>query len=88
MLSRRIKRGEGLAPTNMTEDGMTLIQEIIRLMPLLKVATTLLSEEKSTTISVITPIQVELHKHFSEDNSDLPVIADVILRFYSPQCSP
>ncbi|KAM9751080.1 E3 SUMO-protein ligase ZBED1-like [Menidia menidia] len=79
MLSRRIRRGEGLIAVN--EDDMTLIQEIIKLMSPVKVATTLLSEEKSPTISMIAPIQAKLHKHFSEDNTDLPIIADMKQRF-------
>ena len=79
MLSRRIRRGEGLIAVN--EDDMTLIQEIIKLMSPVKVATTLLSEEKSPTISMITPIQAKLHKHFSEENTDLPIIADMKRRF-------
>ncbi|KAM9758712.1 E3 SUMO-protein ligase ZBED1-like [Menidia menidia] len=79
MLSRRIRRGEGLIAVN--EDDMTLIQEIIKLMCPVKVATTLLSEEKSPTISMIAPIQAKLHKHFSKDNTDLPIIADMKQRF-------
>ncbi|KAK0134264.1 Zinc finger BED domain-containing protein 4 [Merluccius polli] len=33
------------------------------------------------TLSMIAPIQAKLHKHFSEDDSDLPVIADMKQRF-------
>ncbi|XP_063073815.1 uncharacterized protein LOC134464274 [Engraulis encrasicolus] len=79
MLSRRVRRGEALLAVN--EDDMTLIQEIIKLMSPVKVATTLLSEEKSPTISMIAPIQAKLHKQFSEDNTDLPIIADMKQRF-------
>lgn len=46
MLSRRMKRGE--AVVTFTEDDMMLIPEIVKLMISLKVATTLLSEEKKT----------------------------------------
>ncbi|KAE8278204.1 hypothetical protein D5F01_LYC23721 [Larimichthys crocea] len=81
MLSRRIRRGEGLAATAVNEDDMRLIQEIIKLMSPVKVATTLLSEEKSPTISMIAPIQAKLHKHFSEDNTDMPIIAEMKRRF-------
>lgn len=46
LLSRKIKRREAMA--SLTEDDMTLIPEIIKLMSPLKVATTLLSEEKKS----------------------------------------
>ncbi|KAE8281731.1 hypothetical protein D5F01_LYC20731 [Larimichthys crocea] len=59
----------------------SLIQEIIKLMSPVKVATTLLSEEKSPTISMIAPIQAKLHKHFSEDNTDMPIITEMKRRF-------
>ena len=66
LLSRKIKRGEGMA--SLTEEDMTLIQEVIKLMSPLKVATTLLSEEKEKpTISMISPIQAKLQRHFQPD---------------------
>jgi len=45
LLSRKLKRHEAMA--SLTENDMTLIQEIIKLKSPLKVATTLLSEEKN-----------------------------------------
>lgn len=81
MLSRRIKRGEGLAAADLTEDDMTLIHEVIKLLSPLKVAATLLSEENPPTISMIAPIQAKLQKRFSDDNSGLPVITEMKQRF-------
>ncbi|KAL2098336.1 hypothetical protein ACEWY4_007543 [Coilia grayii] len=71
-----LKRGEGLAAASLTEDDMTLIQEV-KLMSPLKVATTLLREEKVPTLSMIAPIQAKLHKHFSNEDSNLPVITEM-----------
>ena len=79
LLSRKIKRGEGLA--SLTEEDMTLIPEVIKLMSPLKVATTLLSEEKHPTISMISPIQAKLQKHFQPDESDLLEISVMKERF-------
>lgn len=78
LLSRKIKR-EGLA--SLTEEDMTLIPEVIKLMSPLKVAATLLSEEKKPTISMISPIQAKLQKHFQPDESDLLVICLMKDRF-------
>lgn len=58
LMSRKVKKGEDIA--SMTEEDMTLIEEVIKLMSPLKVATTLLSEEKQPTISMISPIQAKL----------------------------
>ena len=60
---------------------MTLIPEVIKLMSPLKVATTLLSEEKTPTISMISPIQAKLQKHFQPDESDLLIISLMKERF-------
>ncbi|RXN27606.1 zinc finger BED domain-containing 1-like protein [Labeo rohita] len=79
LLSKKIKRREGMA--SMTEEDMTLIQEVIKLMSPLKVATTLLSEEKNPTISMISPIPAKLQKHFQPDESDLPVISQMKEQF-------
>lgn len=49
---------------------MALIPEVIKLMSPLKVATTLLSEEKKPTLSMISPIQTKLLKHFQPEESD------------------
>ncbi|XP_077085839.1 E3 SUMO-protein ligase ZBED1 [Siphateles boraxobius] len=79
LLSRKIKRREAMA--SLTEDDMTLIPEIIKLMSPLKVATTLLSEEKNPTISIISPIQARLQRQFQSDESDLEVISYMKDRF-------
>ncbi|CAM4722270.1 unnamed protein product [Leuciscus chuanchicus] len=79
LLSRKIKRREAMA--SLTEDDMTLIPEIIKLMSPLKVATTLLSEEKNPTISIISPIQAKLQRQFQPDESDLEVISHMKDRF-------
>lgn len=68
LLSRKIKRGEATA--RLTEDDMAMIPEVIKLMFPLEVATTLLSEEKKTTLSMIPPIQAKLLKHFQPEESD------------------
>lgn len=62
LLSRKIKKDEDMA--RLSEDDMALIQEVIKLMTPLKVATTLLSEEKNPTITMIAPLQAKLQKHF------------------------
>lgn len=79
LLSRKLKRGEVMV--SLTEDDMTLILEVIKLMSPLKVATTLLSEEKNPTISMIAPIQAKLQRHFQPDESDLLVISQMKERF-------
>lgn len=79
LLTRKIRRGEGMA--SLTEEDMILIPEVIKLMFPLKVATTLLSEEKKPTISMISPIQAKLQRHFQPYESDLPVISQMKERF-------
>lgn len=79
LLSRKIKRGEAMV--SLTEDDMTLIPEVNKLMSPLKVATTLLSEEKKPTLSIISPIQAKLQKHFQPDESDLLIISQMKERF-------
>lgn len=69
LLCRKLKKGEALV--TFTEDDMILIPEIIKLMSPLKVATTLLSEEKNPTLSMISPIQAKLKRHFHPDGNDL-----------------
>ncbi|KAI4789926.1 hypothetical protein KUCAC02_034943, partial [Chaenocephalus aceratus] len=64
LLSKKMRRGEAMA--SLTEDGMTLMPEVITLMSPLKVATTLLSEE-NPTISMISPIQTTLQRQFQPD---------------------
>ncbi|KAK0133978.1 Zinc finger BED domain-containing protein 1 [Merluccius polli] len=59
---------------------MTFIPEVIKLMSPLKVATTLLSEEKNPT-PMIAPIQAKLQRHFQPDESDLLVISQMKERF-------
>lgn len=68
LLSRKIKRGEATA--RLTEDDMAMIPDVIKLMSPLEVATTLLSEEKKPTLSMISPIQAKLLKHFQPEESD------------------
>lgn len=46
LLSKQIKRSECMA--SLTEEDMAIIKDVIKLMSPLKVATTLLSEEKKT----------------------------------------
>lgn len=58
---------------SLTEEDMAIIQDVIKLMSPLKVATTLLSEEKNPTISMISPIQAKLKRHFQPDDSDLVI---------------
>lgn len=79
MLSRKIKRGE--ASVKLTEDDMALIPEVIKLMSPLKVATTLLSEEKNPTLSIVSPIQAKLLKHFQPEESDPPETSRMKERF-------
>lgn len=79
VLSRKIKRGESMA--SLTEEDMILIQEVIKLMSPLKVASTLLSEEENPTISMISPVQAKLQRHFQPDESNLPVISQMKERF-------
>lgn len=78
LLSKQIKRSECMA--SLTEEDMAIIQDVIKLMSPLKVATTLLSEE-NLTISMISPIQAKLKSHFQPDDSDLPVISQMKERF-------
>ncbi|KAJ4931093.1 hypothetical protein JOQ06_025392 [Pogonophryne albipinna] len=66
---------------SLTEDDMTLIPEVIKLMSPLKVATTLLSEENNPTISMISPIQSKLQRQFQPDESDHMVISQMKERF-------
>ncbi|XP_034148492.1 zinc finger BED domain-containing protein 4-like [Esox lucius] len=56
-------------------------QDVIKLMSPLKVSTTLLSEEKNPTISMISPIQAKLKRHFQPDDIDQPVISQMKERF-------
>lgn len=84
LLSNKIKRGECMA--SLTEEDMTIIQDAIKLISPLKVATTLLSEKKQqqqqkNTISMISPIQAKLKRHFQPDDIDLPVISQMKERF-------
>ncbi|KAI4799986.1 hypothetical protein KUCAC02_016524, partial [Chaenocephalus aceratus] len=79
LMSNKIRRGEARA--SLTEDDMTLIPEVIKLMSPLKVATTLLSEEKNPTISMISPIQTKLRRQFQSDESDHMVISQMKERF-------
>lgn len=79
MLSRKMKKGE--AVVTLTEDDMILIPEIIKLMTPLKTATTLLSEEKNPTLSMISQIQAKLKKHFQPQERDLQVISQMKEQF-------
>ncbi|XP_078029719.1 E3 SUMO-protein ligase ZBED1-like [Epinephelus lanceolatus] len=79
LLSRKIKKDEDMA--RLSEDDMALIQEVVKLMTPLKVATTLLSEEKNPTITMISPLQAKLQKHFQAKESDLPEISEMKRRF-------
>ncbi|KAK7939206.1 hypothetical protein WMY93_002532 [Mugilogobius chulae] len=79
MLSRKMKRGEAMV--TFTENDMVIIPEIIKLKTPLKVATTLLSEEKNPTISMIPPIQAKLKKHFLPLESDLELISQMKEQF-------
>ena len=63
-------REEGMA--SLTEEDMTLIQEVIKLMAPLKVG-------KPHSSVMISPIQAKLQRNFQPDESALPVIADVVL---------
>lgn len=79
LLSRKMKRGEALV--TLTEEDMVLIPEITKLMTPLKVATTLLSEEKNPTLSMISPIQAKLKKHFQPVDGDLLSISKMKEQF-------
>ncbi len=76
MLTRQIKpREEGLP--GLTEEDMTLIPKVIKLMTPLKTVTKCLNEEKTPTISIIAPTLAKLQEDFEPDDSDLPVISEV-----------
>lgn len=79
LLSRKLKKEEDMA--RLSEDDMALIQEVVKLMTPLKVATILLSEEKNPTITMISPLQAKLQKHFQAKESDLPEISEMKRRF-------
>lgn len=80
LTTRKIKpRREGLP--SLTEEDMTLIPEIIKLMTPLKTATKCLSEEKTPTISIIAPTLARLRADFEPDDSDLPVISEMKDKF-------
>lgn len=79
LLSRKLKKEEDMA--RLSEDDMALIQEVVKLMTPLKVATILLSEEKNPTITMISPLQAKLQKHFQAKKSDLPEISEMKRRF-------
>lgn len=75
LLSRKIKKDEDMA--RLSEDDMALIQEVIKLMTPLKVATTLPSEEENPTITMIAPLQTKLQKHSQPKEGDLPEISEM-----------
>ena len=88
LLSRKIKKEEDMA--RLSEEDMALIQEVVKLMTPLKVATTLLSEEKNPTITMISPLQMKLQKHFQAKESDLSEISETKRQFnqdFSGRCA-
>ena len=79
LLSRKIKKEEDMA--RLGEDDMAPIQKVVKLMTPLKVSTTLLSEEKNPTITMISPLQAKLQKHFQAKETDLPEISEMKRQF-------
>ncbi|KAL6491014.1 hypothetical protein MHYP_G00013590 [Metynnis hypsauchen] len=82
LTTRKMKsrsRGENLP--DLTEEDITLMPEIIKLLTPLKTATKCLSEEKTPTISIIAPTLAKLLEHFDPDDSDLPVISEMKDKF-------
>ncbi|XP_077386781.1 E3 SUMO-protein ligase ZBED1-like [Festucalex cinctus] len=70
---RKIKpRGEPLPA--LSDNEIKVIPEIVKLMSPLKLATKLLSEEKTPTLSIVSPLLAKLRSEFGENHSDLAVI--------------
>ncbi|XP_077359877.1 E3 SUMO-protein ligase ZBED1-like [Festucalex cinctus] len=70
---RKIKpRGEPLPA--LSDNEIKVVLEIVKLMSPLKMATKLLSEEKTPTLSIVSPLLAKLRSEFGENHSDLAVI--------------
>lgn len=82
LTTRKMKsRGRGESLPSLTEEDITLMPEVIKLLTPLKTATKCLSEETSPTISIIAPTLAKLQEHFDPDDSDLLVISEMKDRF-------
>uniref|UniRef100_A0A8C4GH43 Zinc finger BED domain-containing protein 1 n=1 Tax=Dicentrarchus labrax TaxID=13489 RepID=A0A8C4GH43_DICLA len=78
LTTRRVKT-KGLP--SITDEELTLLPEIIKLMTPLKVATECLSGEKTPTISIIAPTLAKLREDFEPNDSDLQVIFEMKEKF-------
>ena len=77
---RKIKpRGQPLP--SLTDDEMKSIPDIIKLMSPLKLATKLLSEEKTPTLSIVAPLLAKLRSAFGQKPNDLAVICKMKEKF-------
>lgn len=82
LTTRKMKsRGRGESLPSLTEEDITLMPEVIKLLTPLKTATKCLSEETSPTISIIAPTLAKLQGHFDPVDSDLLVISEMKDRF-------
>ncbi|KAK0147119.1 Zinc finger BED domain-containing protein 1 [Merluccius polli] len=75
LMSRDLRRGEEI--NTLKDKDFCDIEDIVKLMALVKLVTTTMCEDKRPTLSMISPVRAKLKKNFEASDEDSVVIKDM-----------
>lgn len=76
LMSKDLRKGATDVNT-LSESDITNVEDIVKLMGPVKIATTVMCEEDQPTISVIAPLQAKLLKHLQACEDDSPLVTEM-----------